>query len=60
MHDSRRSAQDYVADLLNIPSHLIVESIISIGYPAEEKSAHKSEDLQYEKVYCNLYGNPKY
>jgi nitroreductase len=60
MHDGSRSAQDYVADLLNIPSHLIVESIISIGYPAEEKSSHKSEDLQYEKVYNNLYGNPKY
>jgi nitroreductase len=56
MHDETQSAEAYIANLLNIPSHLKVESMIAIGYPAESKPPHSKEELQNEKVYLNQYG----
>ncbi len=55
MHDQTKTAEQYIRELLNIPKHLNVESIIAIGYPAEKKSPHLKEDLQYEKVHYNVY-----
>jgi nitroreductase len=56
MHDETQTAEAYIAQLLNIPSHLKVESMIAIGYPAESKPPHSKEELQTEKVYLNQYG----
>ena len=56
MHDQTKTADQYIRELLNVPENLNVESIIAIGYPAEMKSPHSKEDLQYEKVYYNVYG----
>ena len=56
MHDEGQTAEAYIADQLNIPSHLKVESMIAIGYPAESKPPHSKEELQNEKVYLNQYG----
>lgn len=56
MHDQTKTAEQYIRELLNIPKHLNVESMIAIGYPAEKKSPHPKEDLQYDKVYYNVYG----
>lgn len=56
MYDSNKTAAQYIRELLKIPKNLNVESIIGIGYPAEEKPPHSKEDLQYEKVSYNLYG----
>ncbi|MEX1329168.1 MAG: nitroreductase family protein [Desulfobacterales bacterium] len=56
MHVDTQSAEAYIANLLNIPSHLKVESMIAIGYPAESKPPHSKEELQNEKVYLNQYG----
>jgi len=58
MHDDTQSAETYIAELLNIPSNLKVESVVGIGYPAEEKAPHKREALQDEKVFMNQYGSP--
>jgi nitroreductase len=55
MHDQTKAAEQYIRELLNIPENLNVESMIAIGYPAEKKSSHPKEDLQYEKVYYNVY-----
>ena len=55
MHDETQTAEAYVADQLNIPSHLKVESMIAIGYPAESKSPHSKEELQSEKIHLNQY-----
>ena len=57
MHDASRTAQEYIAELLDIPSNLTVESIVAIGYPDEKKTSHEKEDLQFEKVYADRYGN---
>jgi len=56
MHDETRTAEAYIADQLNIPSDIKVESMIAIGYPAESKSPHPKESLQNEKIHLNQYG----
>jgi len=56
MHDQIKTAEQYIRELLNIPENFKVESMIAIGYPAEMKSPHSTEDLQYEKVHYNMYG----
>ncbi len=58
MHDDTQLAETYIAELLNIPSNLKVESVVGIGYPAEEKAAHTREELQDEKIFINQYGSP--
>ncbi len=58
MHADNKSAGAYIADLLNIPSNLEVESVVGIGYPAEEKPPHARDKLQDEKIFLNRYGNP--
>ena len=58
MHDDNQSAEAYIADVLNIPSNLKVESMVGIGYPAEEKAPHARAALQDEKIFLNRYGSP--
>jgi nitroreductase len=57
MHDDTKSAESYIAELLNIPSNLKVESMVGIGYPAEQKAPHTREELQDEKIFLNKYGS---
>ncbi|MCP4668917.1 MAG: NAD(P)H-dependent dehydrogenase/reductase [Deltaproteobacteria bacterium] len=57
MHDETKSAEAYVAETLNIPKGLRVESIIAAGYPDEKKEPHGKEGLQYGKVHVDQYGN---
>jgi len=59
MYSDNKTSQEYVCELLNIPEHLKVESIIAVGYPAEKKAPHRKEELQYHKVHVNLYGQSK-
>lgn len=58
MHDDMTSAEAYIAELLNIPSNFKVETMVGIGYPAEQKAPHKREALQDEKIFLNRYGRP--
>ncbi|RJQ61764.1 MAG: hypothetical protein C4530_05785, partial [Desulfobacteraceae bacterium] len=55
-HDGSRSAEDYIREILEIPSRLKVESIVAIGYPDERKAAHKRESLPYEKISYEKFG----
>jgi nitroreductase len=55
IHDKTRTAEAYIADLLNILPHFKVVSMIAIGYAAESKPPHSKEELQNEKVYLNQY-----
>lgn len=50
-HKTGKPAEEILRDILHIPSHLKVLSIIAIGYPAEEKTGHIKEELQFEKVH---------
>ncbi len=56
MHDSVKTAEDYVKEVLGIPDNMVVESIIGIGYPAEKKPPHPRESLQFNKIHINRYG----
>jgi nitroreductase len=57
-HDDTRSAEAYVADVLDLPVHLRVLSIIAIGYPDESKAPHPREALAYDRVSLNSHGTP--
>jgi nitroreductase len=56
MHDDKQTAEAYVADVLGIPKQLKVLSLVSIGYPAEEKSGHSRDQLPFAKVSLNHFG----
>ena len=60
MHDAKKTSQDYIAELLNIPSQMRVESIIAVGYPDEKLPPHKKEELLFERVHKDTYDRPYY
>ena len=55
MHDGTKTAEAYLAELLNLPENLKVLSMVAVGYPAEEKPGHGKETLLYGKVHRNRY-----
>ncbi len=55
-HDNTKSAEAYIQELLKIPPHLKVESVVAVGYPDEEKPPHTKADLQFDKIHYNAYG----
>jgi len=55
-HDTRTSAEQVVADCIGLKKGLVVQSIIAIGYPAEEKPSHPRSSLPYDKVCFERYG----
>ena len=58
MHSDVKRSDDYISELLDIPQHLKVEAMIAIGYPDEKKPPRSKKDLQYEKVFYGVYGEP--
>lgn len=54
-HSKEQSAEKYVQELLGLPGHMRVLSIISIGYPAETKKPVAKERLDYEKIRVNRF-----
>lgn len=54
-HSDNLKAEDYVKDVLGIPSKYSVECMIAVGYPAEEKEAYSEDDLLLEKLHYNRY-----
>jgi len=55
-HDTDKSADTYVKEILKIPDHLRVQSIIAIGYPDEIKNGHPKDALLFDKISFNAYG----
>lgn len=49
------AASDYIRSLLNIPNHLTVLCIVSIGYKQEEKKSINPDKLQYDKIHYGKY-----
>jgi nitroreductase len=54
-HSKDTSAEEYIQELLGIPQHMKVESIISLGYPAEVKKPVPLEKLEFEKIRFNKF-----
>ena len=57
IHNDEKTAQEYISEILNIPSDLKVESIIAVGHPEKRKPPHAKKNLQYDKIYLDSYGN---
>lgn len=55
-HTPDKSAATYIKEILNIPDHLNVQSIIAIGYPDETKHGHAKTSLPLDKISFNAYG----
>jgi nitroreductase len=58
MHSPEMTSEAYISKVLNIPERIRVEAIIAVGYPAEKKTGHSREELQYEKIFFGTYGKP--
>jgi nitroreductase len=52
-----KSAEEYVREALGIPERYLVECIVGIGYPGEEKIPHPHDSLDWGKVHRNRYGD---
>ena len=55
-HNETVTAEEHVRRVLGIPEHLRVDSIIAIGHPAIRREPLPADQLQYEKVSYNRYG----
>lgn len=55
MHDDQLSAEQYVRNLLHIPEKIRVESIVAVGYPAEQRSPLPTDKLKTSKVHVNRF-----
>ena len=55
-HDATSSAEGFVKELLGLPDTHAVECVIGIGYPAENKPGHSSEELPFGHVHRNSFG----
>ncbi len=54
-----KTSTQYIAELLGLPENLTVQCIIAIGYPDEKMIPYKKEDLRFDKVSYNHYGQKK-
>ncbi|MCU0915234.1 MAG: nitroreductase family protein [Planctomycetes bacterium] len=54
--DEQTASEEYIQKLLHIPEHVKVESIIAVGYPAEQREALPRAELKHTKVHANTYG----
>lgn len=50
MYSDGQSSEDYVRSILDLPKGLRVESMISFGYPGEDKTPVPKENLDFYKV----------
>jgi nitroreductase len=53
------TSTQYIAKLLGLPENLTVQCIIAIGYPGEEMVPYKKDELLFNKVSYNRYGEKK-
>ena len=54
-HDDGKPAETYVQELLGLPDHVRVETILGIGYPAEKKSPVSTDKLHYGQIRNNRW-----
>ena len=54
-HSGDVKAEDYIKEVLEIPTQYRVECIVAIGYPAEEKRTYDDNELLYDKIHINRF-----
>ncbi len=55
MFGGQTTSEEHVRSLLRMPSNIRVESIIALGYAAEEKEPISHDDLDYTKIRINSF-----
>jgi hypothetical protein len=53
------TSTQYIAKLLNLPENLTVQCIIAVGYPGEEMVPYKKDELLFNKVSYNRFGQKR-
>lgn len=56
MHSDGRPAQEHIREILDLPDNIIVQCVIALGYPAEGKSPHPKNSLEFGKVHHGRFG----
>lgn len=52
-----KSAEDIVRQILNIPTHLRILSIVAVGHKGMQRKPFNEDRLQWEKVHLNTYSD---
>jgi nitroreductase len=52
---AKKTSEKYIREILGLPKHIKVESIISIGHPGETRKPVGKSELPYAKVKRNHY-----
>lgn len=52
---NNKSSEQYVREILEIPENYLVESLISIGYKAEELPEYNEEELPLDKIHLEKF-----
>ncbi len=55
-HDAQTTSDQFVKKLLGLADNIMVEAVIAIGYPKEDKPGHAKSSLLYDKVSFEKYG----
>ncbi len=50
------SSEEFVRELLDMPAHLRISCFLAVGHPDEDKDEYQLEDLPYNKVHYNCFG----
>ena len=50
-----KKTEDYIKEALEVPDQYSIESIIAIGYSAEDKKPYDDQDLPYHKIHIGKY-----
>lgn len=56
-YNKDQSAEKYIADIVGLQEEMVVESIIAIGYPVKESSAHPESSLLKDRISFEQYNN---
>ncbi|WP_305045831.1 nitroreductase family protein [Geoalkalibacter sp.] len=55
-HKDGRSSQEHLKEILQLPEVYQVLAVIGIGHPAEPKIGHRREDLPWNKIHRQRFG----
>ncbi len=55
MHSESVTSEKYIQEMLGIPENFGILSIITIGYPAQQRAGKPFSELQFEKIRKNKF-----
>ncbi len=55
-HNDEMMAEDYIKNMLGMPKEFRVLNVVGIGYPEKIREGKPADQLQWEKIHQNSYG----